>query len=356
MHRVSTFLFLPLLAATAVAQASPTDRSQLEGSSFTHFPLGRANARMQTLHADLPGGTRLTGHAYRRDATQLRGRVDGFSCDLQVTVSMSPLSPTQASTTFGNNQGATRVVTLPRTVLTFPATDRPGLDPAALFELVVPYAVPFQVPPQGGTVCIDVEVFGNQSPAGANRNLSVFLDAHENYADGRAEQPGFRSAAGCAAPGRTTAASAGMVWWHRGTQMTLDVALRDGVAETGAGLVRPFVGIGLYGAGVPWPTRSDCTMWSSNEIWFVLPGAPNAQGDYDGSLTGLPLLPTGLRLWCQAGSLHLGNGDLAFGDSTTVVVPPPGPQPIPTCRIVNSTDRTAATGVVSYAVPVMSFF
>jgi hypothetical protein len=82
----------------------------------------------------------------------------------------------------------------------------------------------------------------------------------------------------------------------------------------------------------------------------------NAQGDYDGSLQGLPILPPGYRLWCQAGSISLATADVAFSDATTLVTPPAGPLPIPTSRIANSTDHTGTTGVVSFAVPVMGFF
>src|SRR5687768_17611604 len=82
-----SFVLAPALAAQQLVAVSPSDRTSLEGCSFTHFPLGRANARMQTLHADVPGGTVLHGHAYRRDAVTVRGQVDAFSCDLEVTVS-----------------------------------------------------------------------------------------------------------------------------------------------------------------------------------------------------------------------------------------------------------------------------
>ena len=77
---------------------------------------------------------------------------------------------------------------------------------------------------------------------------------------------------------------------------------------------------------------------------------------FDGSLAGLPVLPPGFRLWCQAGSVDLQTGDLAFTDASTFVTPPPGPLPIPTARIANSTNVGASTGAVSYAVPVMAFF
>src|SRR5690606_3959418 len=104
---------VPLLAVTSdlLAQTvSPLDRTALEGSSYSHYPLGRHNARMQTLHDDIPGGTLITGHAYRRDAIGVRGLVDGFQADLQVTLSMSPNTAAQASGTFANNTGSNPVV------------------------------------------------------------------------------------------------------------------------------------------------------------------------------------------------------------------------------------------------------
>ena len=362
MHPTDRFVFFSffsfLMTQAALAQApaiSPTDRAALEGSSFTHLPVGRASARMQTLHVDVPGGTTIHGHAYRRDAAGVRGHIDGFSSDLQVTLSMSPNLPHQASTTFANNAGSVAVVVLPRSLVAFPATDRPSIDPAATFELQIPYQVPFVVPAQGGTLCVDVEVWGNQSVAGPNRNLSIYLDSHENYASGIAEQPGFRFGTGCGAPGNSATSYATLVWWNRTTQTTIDVALRDGIAEDGMGLTRGWLALGVASNTGLWPTRPDCMLWGSNDVWFALPGTMNAQGNYDGSLTGLPVLPAGYRLWCQAGSVNLGTGALAFSDGTTLVTPPAGPLPIPVSRIVNSNDRAAATGAISYAVPVMSF-
>jgi hypothetical protein len=354
-----SFLFAAALGGSAHAQivaVSPADRDGLEGSSFTHFPLGRANARMQTLHADVPGGTLLSGHAYRRDAVQVRGLVDGFSSDLQVTLSMSPNLPTAASTTFGNNVGSNPVVALPRTIVAFPSTSRPSLDPAATFELVIPYQVPFLVPPAGGTLCVDVEVFGNQTAAGSNQNVSLYLDAHENYTDGRAEQPGFRTGTGCAAPGQTADCYATLTFWRRAAGSELDVAIRNAVPDAGGGTSLAILTIGLGVDGTPIPWRPDCPFWSSAEIWSLLPGGVDAQGNYNGTLTGMPLLPPGMRLWFQAGSVDVTTGGLAASDASTLITPPPGTLPIPTCRIVHSTNQSSATGTVSYAVPVMGFF
>jgi len=357
--QLSTLLVAHLVCAAAAAQqpaVSPADRQNLEGSSFTHLPLGRADARMQTLHSDVPGGTLLSGHGYRRDAIGVRGIVPGFSSDLEVKLSMSPRLPNQASTTFAINEGSNPTVALPRTFVVFPATDRPPSDPAPTFELLVPYQVPFLVPPAGGTLCVDVTIFGNVSGSGQNQNLSIYLDAHENYTDGRAEQPGFRTGLGCPAPGQTAPSFAQMTLWRLLGGTRFDVSIRDGVRDPGTGVTVPFLMLGTSISSITWPTRPDCTIWSSADIGFLLPGVMNTQGAYDGSLQGLPVLPPGFRLWCQAGSISLVTADLAFSDATTVVTPPAGPLPIPTSRIANSTDHTGATGVVSYAVPVMCFF
>jgi hypothetical protein len=356
----STLLVLPLVCAAAAAQqilaVSPADRQSLEGSSFTHLPLGRADARMQTLHSDVPGGTLLSGHAYRRDAVGVRGIVPGFTSDMEVKLSMSPRLPNQASTTFATNEGPSPTVVLPRTFVAFPATDRPPSDPAPTFELLVPYQVPFLVPPAGGTLCVDVTIFGNLSGSGQNQNLSIYLDAHENYTDGRAEQPGFRTGQGCPAPGQTASSWSQMTLWRLLGGTRVDVSIRDGVRDPGTGVTVPFLMLGTSISSMLWPTRPDCTIWTSADVGYLLPGVMNNVGSYDGSLQGLPILPPGYRLWCQAGSISLVTAELAFSDATTLITPPPGPLPIPMSRIANSTDHTAATGVVSYAVPVMAFF
>lgn len=356
-HRPFLFLSTALCLGGASAQSvSPTDRTNLEGSSFTHYPLGRASTRVQTLHDDVPGGTVLRGLAYRRDAAQLRAAVDPFACDLQVTVSMAPHGAAAASPTFANNVGSNPVVVLPRTTLPFPGTNRPAIDPAALFELVVPWTAPFTVPAGGGTVCVDIEVFGNNSAAGSNRNLSVYLDAHTQYANGSNEQEGYRTGLGCSAPGLSTPSYATMTLWHLGSTMQLDVALRQGVADDGSGATRLWVQLGHSRQAFAWPGRPDCTMASSTEVWFQLPGTTTSSGSHDGSLTGLPLLPPGYRLWCQAGSIHAPTGDLAFSDLSALVTPPAAPGTVTVSRVAHATDHTSTTGSVSWSVPVTQFF
>ena len=208
--RVSAFLspavalLSALTSVAAQSQAvSPADRSALEGSSFTSFPLGRPNGRFQFLHQDLPAGMTIHGHAFRRDAAQLRGAVDGFAAELEVTLSMSPRTPGTASATFSDNVGPSPTVVLPRTTIVFPATNRPALDPAPTFDLVVPYALPFVLPQAGGTLCVDTVMHANISTAGVDRSLSVYLDSHE-LSTTTNEQPGFRTGGGCAPLGSVT--------------------------------------------------------------------------------------------------------------------------------------------------------
>lgn len=359
MHHTRPLFVCALLLSTLAAQAppvSPNDRAGLEGSTFTHLPLGRASARIQTLHLDLPGGTVISGHAYRREAAGVYGSVDGFSSDLEITVSMSPNTPAQASPAFGSNHGPNPVTVLPRTLLPFPGTSRPTLDPAPAFELVIPYQVPFTVPPQGGTVCVDVTVYGNVTTTGNDRNFSAYLDGHTLYSNGDAEQPGFRYGTGCAAPGNTSPTYGSFSLWHLGTELAIDLSLRRGIAADGSGLTRVWVALGLQPTAMPWPSLGQCTIFGSNEVWFIMPGTPTTNGSYDGTLSQLPVLPAGIRLWCQTGSAHLGNGALSFGDGVAIVTPPAGPQPIPTRRIANSTNGSAASGSLSWSVPVMLFF
>ncbi len=351
-------LLLALATATPAQNAvSPSDRSALEGNSFSHYPLGRASARVQTLHDDIPGGTVISAHGYRRDAVGVRGAVAGLSCELQVTLSVAPHAADGASNTFSANVGASPVVVLPRQVVTLPATDRPALDPAATFELVLPYAQPFTMPASGGTLCVDVEVFGNLTPNGADRNVSVYLDAQQQYADGSSRQRGYRTLLGCPAPGSAASCYATIDLWRLASGTTeLDIAVRNGVADPGAGSARAFLTLGNALQTVPWPLRSECPFHSSAELWFALPGAMTTTGRYDGTLANLPLLPPGMRLWCQAGSVDLSSLAMSFSDAVTLVTPPFGQLPRPCARVANGDDVSSPTGSVSRSVPVMAFF
>lgn len=357
--RSLSFLWLTLATAHAAhAQqfVSPSERRALEGSSYTHYPLGRASARVQTLHDGLPGGAWIAAHAYRRDAVGTRGHVAGLSCELQVTLSIAPHAAASASPLFAANRGSHAVVVLPRQVISIPATARPSLDPAPIFEVVVPYMTPYQVPPSGGTLCVDVEVFGNTTNAGADQNVSIYLDAHQQFADGRARQRGFRLRQGCPAPGSAALCYANVdVWSLPSGGSEIDVSIRNGVGGAAATAARGFLLLGNHLGTRAWPLRTDCPLHSSAEVWFALPGSMTASGAYDGTLA-LPSLPPGLRLWCQAGSVALSSVAMSFSDAVTLVTPRLGPLPRPCMRIANGVDVAAATGAVSASVPVMAFF
>ncbi len=360
MNARLTAMTLLLAAATAAAACaqralhSPNDRAIFEGSTSTHYPLGRATMRLQTLHADVPGGTVLQGIAYRRDAVNVRGIVDAFQSELEVRVSMSPRTPTTASTTFAANEGTVPFVALPRTVVQFPAVDRPLLDPALTAEYAIPWAQPFTVPPTGGTLCIDVFVWGNTTAGGANRNFSAWLDAHELRTDGRSEAPGFRFGSGCTAPGRTTPSTSNLSLWLGPTGSQVDVTLRHGVPDDGTGRVLVALAMGLGNPLVPLPGTGNCTLLTSGELWQVLAGSTDGAGAHTATLT-LPALPTGYRLWLQQGSLDPTSGALALSEGNTLQTPAPALSVPTAVRIAHASDPLSPTGTVSFAVPVVRF-
>lgn len=341
-------------SAQSAAQAvSPSDRTALEGSSFTHFPLGRPNARFQFLHQDLPAGFAIHGHAFRRDAAQVRGTIDGFAAELEVTVSMSPRTPATASSTFADNVGPGAMLALPRTTLVFPATARPPIDPAPTFELTVPYALPFVLPAGGGTLCVDTVMFSNVSAAGVDRNLSIYLDSHE-ISTTTNEQAGFRTGSGCPVTGATTPATATMTLRHLGSALQLEVASRNGAPDRGNGLAFSYLAFGVGQVSTPWPFRPACVLQSSTDHWFVL-GINDAAGTCDATMQW-PMLPSGYRLYLQVGSIELGTSDLVFSDLTQVVTPPAATPQLPAARVAASTNRAALTGTVSSSVPVTLFY
>lgn len=342
------------MARSQSALHSPADRAAHEGSSSTSYPLGRAAMRLQSLHGDLPGGSVLHGIAYRRDAATVRGTVDAFQSELEVRLSMSPRTPTSASTTFATNEGTAPQVVLPRTVLQFPAVDRPLLDPALTAEYLVPFATPFVVPATGGTVCLDVVVHGNTTAAGANRNFSVYLDAHELRTDGWNEAPGFRFGTGCAAPGATTSCTSTLSLWRGPTGTRVDTTMRNGVPDDGTGRVFVALAVGLGNPLAQLPGAAGCTLLTTGEFWQLLPGTTGTGGDHAGSLA-LPLLPPGQRLWLQQGSLDAVSGSYALSDGNTLQTPLPA-LPSPTVvRIAHASDPASPVGTVSFAVPVVRF-
>ena len=299
----------------------------------------------------------LNGHAYRRDANGMTGQIGGFVADLEVTLSQAPHAPQQASSFFANNQGPAPTTVLPRSTLSFPPTDRPTLDPAPTFDFIVPYHVPYVLPAGPNSLCVDMVMHGNASALGSNRNLSIYLDAHELHTNGTTEQPGFRTGSGgCPAPGSNSPSFANLALWHLGNASQVDVSIRRGIADDGSGLARAFLCLGTSAVQWPWPLRPSCLQQSSTELWMALPGPMSPTGRYDQSVTGLPPLPPGYRLWCQAGSIHLGSAALAFADLSSLTTPPAAPATLPAVRIAASSNRLAVQGTISNSVPVTLFF
>lgn len=354
---------LLIVAAAAVASqgsaqtlVSPNDRALFEGSSSTSYPLGRHDGRFQQIHADV--GTALqtiSEHWYRRDAISERGDVPGFQAELEVVLSAAAVAPDAASRTFAQNHGPSPVAVLPRTLLSFPQTHRPGTDPAPAFEHRIPYSMPF-VLPAGAPLCVDVTVHGNVTANGPDRNFSVELDAHELFTDGRAEQPGFISHPGCAALGSSATHDARFSFDRAPDgSLSLDIRSRDGVASTGTVPALTAIIVGFGAQPRTWPGNPSCQIVPSLDGTYTLPGANDPTGAWSGTLAGIPQIAPNTRFHVQLASGAIAANDLTFSSTSIVTVPPAGPAVLPVVRIASGSDRTATTGAISRTVTVTEF-
>lgn len=356
-HTAFALLAISLLAVAVPAQSmvSPADRLNYEGSKRTSYPLGRFDARVQQLHADLGTQARtLLGHAYRRDAIATRGQLAAYQVEMSVTVSMCPNPPTSASRTFASNVGSP-ITVLPRTTINLPATSRPPQAPASRFELRVPWTAPFRYPTGGGTLCLDTMVYGNNGPNGRNANFTAYLDAHELFGDGRVHQPGYRYGQGCAAASGGAAAYANFELRLLPTGMDFDIQARNGVATDPSGPAVSVLLLGFRRATAPWSLQPSCSMLTSLDSFAQLPGVNSSNGSWSGTLRGTVPLPTGVAFHTQIASGHPING-VTLSDASDLLVPLLGPMPIPGARIASGSDRTSPTGAVSFVVPVTEFF
>ena len=336
---------------------SPVSRTDLEGDSRTTFPLGRSNIRFQQIHADLPASlTTIAGHGYRRDAIDTRGMVDPFQVELEIQMSIASTTPDSPSRTFAQNRGANPVTVLPRTTLSFPGTNRPSADPASSFELLIPYAVPFQRPP-GSVVCMEIIIYGNQTSTGANRNFNPYIDAHELTRSGSTAQPGYRFGTGCSSLTRTANHTASFEFLRNSSDLVLDISSRFG-APTLSVNEPAFTTllVGFNPVSVTWPSHPACVLMTQIAVHVPLPGTNDTDGDWDGQLPGLATLPLGLRFPAQLVAGNLSNGDLTFSDGSLLTVPGLEATPIAVSRVSASSDRDATTGTTSFSVPVTKFF
>ncbi len=352
---IPTITFAFLLASTsAQAPISPADRAGLEGSSSTSYPLGRASMRLQQLIGDLPArSSTLQGHAYRRDAITVRGVVAGFRAQVSVLASISPRTPDTASATFADNHGAQVHSALTSTWLSFPATDRPPVEPAASFELRVPWAAP--MPWAGnGVLCLETVVHGNDVGGQTNRNFTSYQDAHE-LALTTSRQPGFRFGDGCAFPGVTAKAYASFDLARTTTGIHVEVAVRNGAPTDGNG---QGFNVLMLGPGVTpwaWPPRPECTVFVPPVATDML-GVSDSRGQLDVTLANYGTLPPGRILYGQVLSLHPVSGLGALTDVSRLTAPGSLPSRIQHARIANADDASALTGTVSFAVPVTELF
>lgn len=348
---------LALGAAGLGAQelVSPQSRRDLEGSTYTTYPLGRYDARIQQLHADLGTGARsLLGHAYRRDAIELRGQVAAFQSELAVTLALSPRTADKPSARFDENLGAAPTLVLPRTRLSFPATDRPPLAPAPAFAHVIPYALPFAYPPGGGVLCVDVVVHGNQIGSGSNLNFVPYLDAHEQGGNGTSEQPGFRYGQGCLAAGQTTPVSAEFTLLQHAGVLDLLVQVQRGFATQASSTGIVVLLAGADPANAPLPPWPGCTLYTNLQTALVL-GNTDATGAFVRTFFGLgPLVPRQV-VHLQAAVARAPVAGLALSEGSRLPVPPPSPLVPEVVRIASGSDRTAATGTIATQVAVVRF-
>ena len=345
------------LAVPAQDLVSPNERATYEGSTYTAYPLGRFNARLKQLHADLGTTARtFVAHAYRRDAAEVKGMVGAFASEISVVLAISPKTPATASTTFADNLGTQSQVVLPRTKLNFPSTDRPAIDPYPAFTFGIPYQVPFAYPAGGGTLCIDVTVHGNDAPSGKDKDFLPYLDAQDVFADGRMLQVGFRYGQGCIATGQRNAQYGELAFVHTGSALDLQVTSRYGIPSDLANPAFTGLIIGYGAAQVPWPKQPGCTLWTTSNHAVLFTGANDASGGWTGTFANLPLMGPGTVFFAQVASVQPSTTTASFGDGTRLVVPPAGKVGLPAVRIAAGSDRTATTGTIATQVAIVKLF
>ena len=244
---------------------------------------------------------------------------------------------------------------LPRSWITFGATNRPQTAPAPTFEWRIPYVQPFAYPPGGGTVCLDTVVYGNDGPNGTNRNFTAYQDAHQLYSDGRTVMPGYRFGAGCSLPTGGAAATATFELRHLPNDMEFDIVSRNGAPSLGFAEGRSALLVGFQAASTPILGIPGCNLLTSSEASMLLPGANDPAGLWVGTFNGFPPLPIGMEFFTQIASGRPGLG-VTLSDASRLVMPPLGSTPIAAARVAHGSDPGSATGTVSSTVPVTEFF
>jgi len=343
----------PAVLAQTPTAVSPYDRDRLEGSSSTVYPLGRAHARVQHLVADLPAQPMTWhGHAYRRDAITVRGIVGAFRSQLSVLASLSPRTPSTASSTFADNAGTPQTL-LGQTWVSLPQTDRPPSDPAPLFELRIPWSTPYTFA-GAGVLCLETVVHGNDVGGTPDRNFSVYIDAHD-LSRTSSRQPGFRFGAGCPAQGSTATSYAALELVRTTTSLDLEVSVRGGVPTTGSSSALAVLMLGATLTNWTWPARPECTIYVAPLTGQVL-GSTDAAGSLDATLRAVGGAPVGQTLLAQVLCLDSATASASLSDATRLTMAAPPVSQLMHARIANGDDANALTGTVSYSVPVVQLF
>ncbi len=350
-------LFVLGLAVAAAPRAqstvSPYERVNLEGSSSTIYPLGRAHMRLQQLIGDLPTqAMTFQGHAYRRDATTVRGIVNAFRSQISVLASPSPRTTTTASTTFADNQSNPQTL-LNQAWISFPQTDRPTGDVASTFELRIPWTTPLSWSGQG-VLCLETLVHSNDVNGLPDRNFSVYQDAHD-LSRTSSRQPGYRYGQGCAPQGSTTRAYASLDLVRTTTGLDLEISSRAGVPTDANGPALAVLMLGITSANWSWPSRPECTVMLAPLATDIL-GINDAAGSLDVTRRGVGGGLAGRTVLAQVFTLQPTTGASSISDGTRLVIPTLPPSQLLHVRIANGDDHNALTGTVSYSVPVVELF
>jgi hypothetical protein len=356
VHPLTGLIGLLTLAVAVPAQTtsvvSPADRGTLEGSTSTSYPVGRHDSRFQQLFDDIGKARTIAEHSYRRDALSTRGTIAAFRTSLAIKMSVAAVVAEKANKAFASNVGTSPTTVLPKTWVSFPKTTKPGTVPAK-FELRVPYKTPYAWKGKG-TLCVDMTIDSNVLATGTNKTFSASLDAQELFASGRNLQPGYRFGKGCNAPGRTTAAAATFELRHLGKRLDLFIAAKNGLPNSAAQPTRSVLLVGATATKFPWPFGTGCNVYTAMPIVVALAGNNSSTGGWRGVLpVGTPPRP-GFEMVGQILSFGSASGPVVLSDASRLIAPPAG-KGVVSSRIVSASDRTKATGTVSFSVPITEF-
>lgn len=342
-----------LAAQTTFLATSPADRARLEGSTSSSYPLGRHDTRFQQLYGDIGGVTTIKGHAWRREGLGSRGSIAAFKSRMQVALSRTTVRPQNASSKFAGNVGTGRSVVLPEAWVSFPTSSRPTVAPGT-YQFPVPYLRPFTWSGKD-TLCIDLTIRGNQLSTGVDKNFGASLDAHTTYVSGRNVQPGYRFGAGCKAVGQSSAAYCNFEIRHLGQNIDLSIGSRNGVKSTAAAPAQSILLLSPTRRSIPWPPGTGCTLVGQPSAVLPLAGSNTSSGAWSGAIdVGTPPPPF-FEMIGQILSMAPGRGETVLSDGSRLIAPPAGAGVV-SSRVIAASDHTAASGSVSFAVPVTGFF